>query len=309
MTSGDLKVVAVVTVFRPESAPDLLLPLSRQVDAIVVVDDGSGPEYTAVRDLIRATGIEVVEIESNAGIAVALNSGIARARELGADAVVTFDQDSTVEYGFVDALLDAQSRARALGIPAGLVVPEFFGTVSQAGKEVAPGVTMAAHAIQSGMLISIDLLNAVGDMDADLFIDLVDTDFELRCDDAGLPCIVAEGLRLPHRLGARYRFPRPWGQTLPVLMLSTPFRYYYRARNRVIVNRRHRAHASRLRAEGLADSVYFVLAILLARPRSAMLRLIREGFRAGRAGVGGRMPEDLGALASTISWRAERVED
>lgn len=309
MTSRDLAVVAVVTVFRPESVPDLLVPLARQVQAIVVVDDGSGPEYAGVRDLIRAAGVEVVELGSNIGIAAALNTGIARARQLGADAVVTFDQDSTVGDGFVDALLAARERAQAQRVPAGPVVPEFFGTVSQAGRALAPGVTLAAHAIQSGMLIGEDVLDVVGTMDAGLFIDLVDTDFELRCADAGLPCIVAEGLRLPHRLGARYRFPRPWGRILPVLMLSTPFRYYYRARNRVIVNRRHRAHAPRLRAEGLADSVYFALAVLLARPRGAMLRLIRDGRRDGRAGVGGRMPDDLGALASAISWRAERVED
>ncbi len=302
-------VVAVVTVFRPESVPDLLVPLSHQVKATVVVDDGSGPEYAAVRNLIRAAGVEVVELESNMGIAAALNTGIARARQLSADAVVTFDQDSTVDDGFVDALLDARDRAEALSVPTGPVVPEFFGTVSQAGRALAPGVTLAAHAIQSGMLIGSDVLDAVGSMDAGLFIDLVDTDFELRCADAGLPCIVAEGLRLPHRLGARYRFPRPWGRVLPVLMLSTPFRYYYRARNRVIVNRRYRAHAPRLRAEGLADSVYFVLAVLLARPRSTMLRLIRRGRRDGRAGLGGRMPDDLGALASAVSWRAERVED
>lgn len=309
MTSRSTSVVAVVTVFRPESTPDLLVPLARQVEAVVVVDDGSGPEYAAVRDRIRAGGVEVVELECNSGIAVALNTGIARALELGADAVVTFDQDSTVDDGFVDALLDARNRARALRIPTGPVVPEFFGTVSQAGRELAPGVTLAAHAIQSGMLLDATVLDAVGGMDADLFIDLVDTDFELRCEDAGLPCIVAEGLRLPHRLGARYRFPGAWGRLLPELMLSSPFRYYYRARNRVIVNRRHRDHAWRLRTEGLADSAYFVLAILLARPRSAMLHLIRDGHRDGLAGVGGRMPDNLGALALTINWRAEQVED
>lgn len=309
MTSQSLSLVAVVTVYQPESTPALLVPLSQQVDTIVVVDDGSGPEYSAVRDRIRVCGIEVIELQCNSGIAVALNAGIHRARQLGADVVITFDQDSTVDDGFVEALLEAQRRARSLGIQAGPVVPEYFGAVSQAGREVAPGVTLAAHAIQSGMLLSAEVLDVVGVMDPDLFIDLVDTDFELRCDDAGLPCIVAEGLRLPHRLGVRYRFPRPWGKILPVLMLSSPFRYYYRARNRVIVNRRHRDHSSRLRAEGFADAVYFVLAILLARPRQAMLRLIREGRLAGRSGVGGRMPDDLSALASTISWRAERVED
>lgn len=308
MTERALSVVAVVTMFRPAEIPPLLESIAPQVDGIIVVDDGSGPRFARVRDRVRTSGATLVELEHNAGIAAALNVGIERARELGADAVITFDQDSTVDPDFVAMLLDAHENAKARG-PVGPVVPAYFGDIFQGGLMTDAGVQLAAHAIQSGMLVPIEVLDVVGDMDEELFIDLVDTDFELRCADAGLACIIAPELRLRHRLGARYRMRGPLGRLLPPLMLSTPFRYYYRSRNRVIINRRYPGHRRRLFVDGLADRAYFLIAVLLARPRRAMLRLLREGRRAGRADSGGPMPEPLQSMASEITWRAERLPD
>ncbi|MGB3730966.1 glycosyltransferase [Microbacterium sp.] len=303
----EARITAVVTIYRPMEVPPLLEQLRSQVDEIVIVDDGSGSEFAALHDQIRRTGATLLILERNSGIAAALNVGINHARSGNADAVVTFDQDSEVGSTFVSDLLAARSYAISQGAPAGPVVPALFGHVSQAGRQTRSGVVVAAHAIQSGMLITQDVLAAVGLMDESLFIDLVDTDFELRCDDAGFPCIIAPGLRLAHNLGARYRVKGLLGRLLPPLTLSTPFRYYYRARNRIIVNRRNPKYRSRLRAERLADSAYFCIAVLLARPRRSMWALIRGGIRDGRAGVDGRMPADLQALASDISWRATSV--
>ncbi|MDA4895201.1 MULTISPECIES: glycosyltransferase [Microbacterium] len=297
----------VVTLFRPDEAPRLFTDLLPQVDGIVAVDDGSGPASDAVLARIAEGGVRVVRLEENSGIGAALNLGIRTAREAGAHAVVTFDQDSTVAPGFVAALHAAAVAAKEAGIPSGPVVPQYFAGVDQAGDPIVDGVVRAAHAIQSGMLIDAETLDRVGLMDAALFIDLVDTDYELRCADAGLPCIVAPGLALPHQLGAQYRISGPLGRRLPVLTLSTPFRYYYRARNRIVLARRYPHHRTRLRRDGLADRAYFVIAALLARPRRAMWRLLRAGARDGRAGRLGRMDAELASAAAGISWHAVRV--
>jgi rhamnosyltransferase len=299
----------VVTVYRPDEVPPLLADLAPQVSGIVVVDDGSGSDFDSIRAEIASTGVVLLESESNSGIGAALNRGIRYALDNGARAIVTFDQDSTVDPRFVSSLKAAREHASASGVPAGPVVPEFFADVPQSCSTTRDGVVFAAHAIQSGMYLPSEVIERVGFMDEDLFIDLVDTDFEIRCLDAALPCIIAPELRLPHRLGARYRFPGPLGAVLPVLTLSTPFRYYYRARNRIVLARRHPRHRARLRRDALADYAYFVLAWMLARPHSSMRTLLAAGFRDGRAERLGRMSPALSAEAAGITWRAQRLPD
>lgn len=300
---------AVVTVFRPSEVPPLLAQLRAQVDGVIVVDDGSGPGADSVLDAIERTDVVMLRLESNSGIGAALNRGIRHARHVGASSIVTFDQDSSVGPDFVDTLRSASDASEADGISTGPVVPEYFASVRQAGRREGPSTVLAAHAIQSGMLIPVAVLDRVGDMDEGLFIDLVDTDFELRCADAGLPCIVAEGLTLEHHLGARYRVRGLLGRVLPALTLSTPFRYYYRARNRIIIERRHSRHRRRLRVEGIADRIYFVIAIAIASPRSTMLRLISDGRRDGRCEATGPISPELAAAAEAVRWRAERLSD
>ncbi|MGK3948150.1 glycosyltransferase [Microbacterium sp. K2] len=303
------EVWGVVTVHRPAEVPPLLADLAPQVTGIIVVDDGSGSEFDSIRAEIASSGAQVVALEHNSGIATALNRGIRGALDNGASAIVTFDQDSTIAPGFVDALRAAWERARTHRIAAGPVVPEFFADVSQAGSPTRHGVVYAAHAIQSGMYLPAEVVDRVGLMDDALFIDLVDTDFELRCLDADMPCIVAPGLRLPHRLGARYRIPGPLGALLPTLTLSTPFRYYYRARNRIVLARRHPRHRARLRRDARADYAYFLIAWMLATPRSTMRKLLVAGFRDGRAERMGRMGPALAADAARVTWRIRPLPD
>jgi rhamnosyltransferase len=299
----------VVTVHRPAEVPPLLAQLAPQVTGIIVVDDGSGSEFESIRAEIASSGALVVALEHNSGIGAALNRGIRCALDNGASAIVTFDQDSTIAPGFVAALGAAREHASAHRVPAGPVVPEFFADVSQAGSSTRQGVVYADHAIQSGMYLPAGVVDRVGLMDEALFIDLVDTDFEIRCLDADLPCIVAPGLRLPHRLGARYRIPGPLGALLPILTLSTPFRYYYRARNRIVLARRHPRHRARLRRDARADYAYFVIAWMLARPRSAMRKLLVAGFRDGFAERMGRMGPALSADAARVTWRVRPLPD
>ena len=73
--------------FRPH-VPDtaaLLRAVAPQVDALVVVDNGSpAPVVAELRAACEEVGAELVELGANLGIAAAQNRGLARARELGA---------------------------------------------------------------------------------------------------------------------------------------------------------------------------------------------------------------------------------
>ena len=306
---------AVITAFRPdEGLLAATAAVQSQVSGVVVVDDGSGPGFGDLLDAIAANGATVLRLADNSGIAVGLNTGLRHALEHGCDAVVTFDQDSMVEQGFVVALTATHQQSVAKGMRPGPVVPEFFAGVSQVHARAADGTLLARRAIQSGMFLAREVLEQIGLLRDDLFIDLVDTEFELRCRANGRVSIAAPGLVLAHSLGRQYE-RRVFGRRVslpgipPVVTLSTPFRYYYRVRNRRVINRefRHQFFAETMR-DTLLEFVHFGSALRIARPRRALWRLCREGWRDARRGRMGRMPDDLQQLAATITWSAQPVE-
>lgn len=86
-----VKCIAVIPCFNEEKAiAPLILALQRYVHRIVVVDDGSTDE-TASR--AAGAGASVIRHEFNRGKGAALQTGLSRARDLGADFAVTLDGD------------------------------------------------------------------------------------------------------------------------------------------------------------------------------------------------------------------------
>jgi len=300
---------AVVSTFRPgEQAERAVASVRPQVDGVVVVDDGSGPTAVPVLDRLAHLGAEVVAVPTNRGIAAALNHGVDVARSHGATHVVTLDQDSVVPDGFVAAL--AEGAARAAGGAIGALVPEFFAAVRQARGPMRDGISDAANVIQSGMLVPLSTFDAVGGLREDFFIDLVDTEFELRLRAAGYRVAAVEGLRLGHALGAKYErliFGRPvrLPGIPPEVTLSTPFRYFYRVRNRLVLNREHFGTApAQILRDTVLDMIHFANALLVAKPRWALWRVYRAAVVAAVRRRMGRMPAALAPIAATVRWNA-----
>lgn len=307
---------AVFSAYRPDAGlTDAVASVQRQVAGVVVVDDGSGPEATETLDALRSQGVRVEVRGANQGIAVALNSGIAQAMDAGARRVVTFDQDSLVPDGFVAALCAAADLAAASGARVGAVVPEYFAQVRQARGPGHAEYSDASEVIQSGMLIPAEVIRAVGALREDLFIDLVDTEYELRLRRAGYRVIAARGVRLEHALGASYRrelFGRPVHMPgVPVAMtLSTPFRYFYRVRNRCVLAKEYfRSVPGTVLRAVLLDVIHFVDVLRVSRPRRAMWRIQRAGLHAAWRRRMGPMPTGLWPIAAEIRWSAPPLEE
>lgn len=306
---------AVLSTFRPgESAALAVASVAGQVEGVVVVDDGSGSVADEVLAQLAGLGAVVIREPENAGIAAALNRGIAVARTRGATQLITFDQDSVVPDGFVGRLLAAAATAELDGVRVGAIVPEYFAAVRQARGAGATGYTPAANVIQSGMLIPIAVIDAVGDLRSDFFIDLVDTEFELRLRRAGYAVLAAKGVRLGHALGTQYLrelFGRPvrLPGIPPEITLSTPFRYFYRLRNRIVLNREYLSAAPKqIIRDTILDGIHFVNALWVARPRRALWLVYRAAIAAAIRGRMGRMPQGLRPIAGQIDWNAPLFE-
>lgn len=306
---------AVFSTYRPgDSAERAVASVVSQVDGVVVVDDGSGAAADEVLERLAGLGAVVVREAENVGIAAALNDGIRAAREHGGELLVTFDQDSVVPEGFIEALAAAARSAADRGVRIGAVVPEYFADVRQARGDAASDYSPAANVIQSGMLLPASVIDAVGDLRADFFIDLVDTEYELRLRRAGYAVLAAHGARLGHALGTQYR-RELFGRQVrvpgvpPEITLSTPFRYFYRVRNRIILNREYLTAAPRqILRDTVLDGIHFVNALWVARPRRALWRLYRAAINAAIRGRMGRMPQPLHAIAARVVWDAPVLE-
>lgn len=307
------RVVAVLSAFRPEPAlVERCAALAPQVARVIVVDDGSGPAAEPVLAGLEQAGVLVLRQPENRGIGAAMNRGIEAAREVGIEFVVTFDQDSSVPEGFIAALVDEYDTRAAEGLRVGMVAPEFFSATPQTRMEQGRGFLEAYAPIQSGLLMPLSAVDELGPQREDYFIDLVDTEYYLRARRAGLEAVCVPGLVLPHGFGHRL-YLHFFGRRLRkrsgrprMVAVSSPFRYYYRARNRVVLNREYAADpaGASLKRDARRDLLLdFAVALYSARGRLALLSVMRAGFRDGRRGVMGRMRDGIAARASRVSWR------
>jgi rhamnosyltransferase len=243
-------VAAVVVTFHPDAGElqRLLQALAPQVGRIILVDNTPGGTADALALPAQA---ERIALGENAGLAAAQNRGIARARVLGADHCILFDQDSEPAPTMVGVLLRAASALRSQGERIAAVGPRWqdrlsghspgFVRVNRAGRaqsalcsnpeDPAAGCLRCDYLIASGCLISLAVLDAVGPMDERLFIDQIDIEWCLRARRFGYTCFGVCNALLYHRVGVAAR--RVWFFGWRSLPVNSPDRDYYLARNLV----------------------------------------------------------------------------
>lgn len=249
-------VVAVVVTFHPDVAvtATLLDALSHQVDAVVVVDNGS-PDVAGLRAAVASAGAELVALGANLGIAAAQNVGVVRARELGATHVLLSDQDSLPAPDMVARLLAGFRAATAAASRTAGPPPAAVGPVTTDERNAGAALVFSDHRwgprradvpttdgalvdvtflIASGCLVTMEALDVVGPMNEAWFIDHIDLEWGLRARRAGRSLHGVVGARLEHSLGDRtQRIP---GRSRDV-HIHSPVRNYYMARNTVLLVR------------------------------------------------------------------------
>jgi len=286
------KIVAVVPVFgAPDDLAETVAALGTQVDEVILVDDGS---HTAAT-IVYGPRVEVISLESNSGIATALNVAIERAGERGASHVITLDQDSRLADGHVRRLLGLLDSADPDGAPIAAAVPGIVG-----GAAVLLGADGEPFdPIQSGQLIPIGVFDALGGFEAELFIDAVDSEFTIRARQAGYRFVVDETLEMAHALGEAVPLSflgRPlvvFGKPRHVLYHS-PWRTYYMVRNSVWLSRRYgRGDRAWMRRRNRKMTEMIIGGSLLAPDRITQIQAVRAGWRDGRRGILGPISDDL----------------
>lgn len=249
MTMGHACIHAIVVTYLPEPAllMQVLASLGCQVEHVHVVDNSPGDDCR-LENCIGETSdrVSIHRLGSNMGVAKAINIGIEAARAAGADHVLLSDQDSIPAADMVAALMAVLEQHRSASPPAGAAGPFFTddvtGTVlpvqaTVKGKffygHAMPGPEMpvveALSLITSGSLIPLAVIDDVGLMREDLFIDYVDIEWCHRARAKGWTLLVAWRARMRHRMGdSRLQV---WYLGWREESAYRPERVYFRVRN------------------------------------------------------------------------------
>ena len=238
----------------PGSLAALLSALESQVSGVIVVDNTPQAESSIDPwiNSLPSYRFRLIRMHDNVGIARALNVGIDAAKSSGADMVLLSDQDSLPEpdmvaglMGAYRELLDQGKRVGAVGptftdqhtghtFPFQVKVPDklFYG--HRHATPASPHIE-ALTLITSGCLIPVKVIDEVGGMRDDLFIDMVDMEWCLRARARGWQLFGTCKAHMGHSMGEKAL--RVWYFGWRRETAYPPLRLYYRVRNSVALLR------------------------------------------------------------------------
>jgi rhamnosyltransferase len=278
---------AVIVSFHPDAhLRDRLHPLIGQVDAILVVDNGStGDQLAPLGPFIDAGKVHMIANGTNLGIATALNQGAAWAAAKGYDWFLTLDQDAAPGP---DLVAEAARVFDAFPDSA----PAVIGA-SSIGRGCAEDPGRAVRAvITAGALHAVSAWTAIGGFREDFFIDYVDVEYCLRARRSGYSVLLACRPTMEHVIG------RP--RTVKTIVRSftpshhDPVRRYYITRNRIRVWRGYWRREPRYVAFDMnAAARELVKLLLFESRRGAKVRAVIRGMIDGIRGATGRAPASM----------------
>lgn len=285
-------ILAIIVTYNPDSIRlnALLNSLQGQVDAIVIVDNGSTANVASMIVSKHLLSVQLIELGANLGIAAAHNCGISFAREQGYRNIIIFDHDSVAHPGMVRTLLAAAESKISKGEQVAAIGPNLIderlgkGTHFENGRwgEPKEGLVRVDHVVSSGCMIPVAALDLVGDMRSELFIDYVDTEWCLRARAKGLYCYGAINARMSHEFGEPlYVFGRAFAA-------HSPMRHYYIFRNSIWLWRQNWISIRwRFRA-GLRTVLRLGFSVIFAKPRLLQWKMMWRGIRDGVIGKLGK---------------------
>ncbi|MHB8981053.1 glycosyltransferase family 2 protein [Thiobacillus sp.] len=294
------RIISVIITYCPSVEPlsNLLSALQKQVDSVVVVDNGSPENFKAWLSDRESTQVHGIFLGENRGIAAAQNIGIRWAMACGANYVLLFDQDSLPAKNMVISLLDAARRMSAEGHKLASVGPRYMDARQQnpppfiqiRGLQVcrqscdeASSIVPVDYLIASGSLIPVAAFAAVGLMQEDLFIDYVDIEWGLRAKQQGFSSFGVCAAQMQHDLG-----DEPIKFASQVLPVRSPLRHYYLFRNAVWLYTHTAFPFNWKLADGWRLLLKYVFYSLFAKPRLSHWRMMTLGVWHGLVGKTGK---------------------
>ena len=238
-------IAAIVVLFHPDqlALERLQASLIGQVETILMIDNtpGSAPP----RPFFLSELVTFIPLGVNKGIAEAQNIGINWCFEHGYTHVLFLDHDSAASPHMVSKLLAAEQDLLVRGERVAAITPQIIdertGTRPVAVRYRRLGMFGAKKIyrsadiqepeetdifIASGSLMRLRVLETIGVMRSDLFIEYVDTEWALRARSEGFKSFCVPWATLIHNFGDGAK--RMFGKDI---YLYNDLRYCYKLRN------------------------------------------------------------------------------
>lgn len=205
----------------------------QQVAAVIIVDNASSNRIEIDELLKKYDRIVYIRNAENAGIAKALNQIVDKADEMGAEWVVTLDQDSECKSGIVKAYEDVLSKYENVGI----VTSVFEDRNAKLDHNAEGDSQEVSFCITSASFTNVKAIKKVGGFDEKMFIDMVDYDICYALRRQGYHIIRVNTVGFVHEVGES-REIRFLGEKIIVFNHSA-LRKYYWVRNSVYLTRKY----------------------------------------------------------------------
>jgi rhamnosyltransferase len=195
--------------------------LNEPISNIIIVDNGSN-NIESIQNIIHCNDkndkIILLSNYENKGLGYAQNQGIIKAKELGTEHVLILDQDSILEKGMINNLFVTENVLLLKGIKTGAIGPKYYskltGEIYPITKYIGPFIKRikpdkhpveASFLISSGCLIRLSVIDDVGYMNSDLFIDYIDVEWSFRARNKGYKLFVSPNALMSHSIGDKRR--------------------------------------------------------------------------------------------------------
>ena len=300
-TSVIVKIHAIVVTFNPELnvLSNQLTLVSQQIEQIWIIDNNS---HQSPKDLIEKLKLNanttLIQLPDNLGLASAQNMGINNARLAGATHVLILDQDSIPAPNMVDKLINAileQELPAAVGaryFDERQNNPPPFIRINglQLNRCVCTSdssVVKVDYLISSGCLIPMEVLDKVGGMRDDFFIDYIDIEWGLRARSMGYQSYGVCSASMQHSLG---EYPIKFlGKNIP---LHSPLRHYYHFRNAVLLYKESWVSWNWKLVDGWRLCLKYIFYSLFAKPRNQHFYMMSLGIYHGIIGKSGKLHQN-----------------
>jgi len=233
-TRGKMKIAGIV-LYNPsiERLKMNIESIYLQVDKVVLINNGSS-NRNAIYDIISLfSNIEIIDNDSNKGIAKALNQIAEYAITNGAEWVLTLDQDSICDKDLI-----SNYEQHTLLPDVASITCRINDRNINLEKNIMNSSEFVDSCITSANYIRLSVWNELGGFDERLFIDKVDTDYSFRLIHQGYKILKISKIGILHEIGINSKEHSFLGKHFFVYN-HPAFRCYYMIRNQIYFARKH----------------------------------------------------------------------
>ena len=291
-------IASVIVTYKPDpnKFSKALKSQKLNFDKILIINNS--PEFSL--DSFKSSQVTIINNPDNIGLAAALNIGALEAKKIGFKMVALFDQDTELPSNFSQKMLHYINN-HPEDKPIAVYSPVYHNQVNnetamhinfkpfrliRADVSEAEDYAYPYYVITSGSMIPIKVLDNVGLMREELFIDFVDIEWCLRARKKGYEILAINHVLINHHLGdyavhfMGHRYP-----------IHSPLRIYYYFRNAIYLYRlREIEHNWRI-VDAVRNLFRFLFYMLLVKNRLTYLKYIIKGYYHGYIKKMGKLEE------------------